>query len=72
MECGCHVVWRVDNPNVLKGIEFCPLHAAAEQMLETLKEMVAIYPQLDRVPRICIERAKEVIAIALKQDCDTR
>ena len=38
--CGCHIVWRNDDPTVFKEIAYCSLHAAAPQMLEALKSIV--------------------------------
>jgi len=50
MKCGCHVRAHLDDNKTLTGsINFCPLHAAAPEMLEALKDIVEQY-QKTRLP----------------------
>jgi hypothetical protein len=39
-KCGCTIYWTPLGP---PWIEFCPLHEAAEDLLEAVKKLVAYY-----------------------------
>ena len=42
MKCGCKITYNTSGPLIGHGtIEYCPLHAAAPEMLEALKKAKA-------------------------------
>ena len=77
MKCGCKITYNTSGPLIGHGtIVYCPLHAAAEEMLEMLTHALIMFKSLVRNGILAnpppiqrrLERLREAISLAERKD----